>query len=202
ARQQFGKRLSLIVEVNEAAADIARRQHDAGNINKLELQNQEAIYAQSRLDLAKAEAQIRAEREKLNRLLGLWEPQTSWAIADELPLLPDKELPLENLEATAVSRRLDLAAARGDVLTVASALTLKKNFRYLPGAAIGISAEHDIDRTWVVGPTLDLEVPLFDQGQGEVARLAAGYRRGQRAFQAPAGDIPSQGPGRRDALMA
>jgi outer membrane protein, heavy metal efflux system len=116
--------------------------------------------------------------------------------------LPDTELPLENLEAMAVSRRLDLAAARGDVQVLATALTLKKNFRYLPGAALGVSAEHDIDRSWVVGPTLDLEVPLFDQGQGEVARLAAEYRRAQRAFEALAVNIRSEVRERRDAVIA
>jgi cobalt-zinc-cadmium efflux system outer membrane protein len=202
AHQQFVKRLSLIMEVNEAAADIAQRQHDAGNINNLEWQHQQAAFAQSRLDLAKAEAQARADREKLNRLLGLWGQQTGWQMAEALAPVPDGELPLENLEALAVSRRLDLAAARGDVEALASALTLKKNFRYLPGAALGVSAEHDIDRSWVVGPTLDLEVPLFDQGQGEIARLAAEYRRAQRAFEALAVNIRSEVRERRDAVIA
>jgi cobalt-zinc-cadmium efflux system outer membrane protein len=151
--------------------------------------------------VAKAQAQGRADREKLNRLLGLWGQQTGWGMSDVLPPLPDQEWPLENLEAIAVSRRLDLAAARGEVQAVASALTLKKNFRYLPGAAIGVSAEHDVDRSWVVGPTLDFEVPLFDQGQGEVARLAAEYRRAQRSLEALAVNIRSEVRERRDALI-
>jgi cobalt-zinc-cadmium efflux system outer membrane protein len=202
AHQQFAQRLAIIAEVNEAAADIAKRQHDAGNINDLELHNQQAVYAQTRLDLAKTEAQVRSDRERLNRLLGLWGKQTAWQIADELPSLPDKELPLENVEAIAVTRRLDLAAARGDVLAVASALKLKKNFRYLPGATIGVDAEHDLDHSWVVGPTLALEVPLFDQGQGQVAKLAAEYRRAQRNFEALAVNIRSEVREARDTLVA
>src|SRR5438093_4859026 len=59
AGQQLTNRLSLIVEVNDAAADIAKRQHDAGNITDLELQNQQAAYAQSRLDLARSQIQLR-----------------------------------------------------------------------------------------------------------------------------------------------
>ncbi len=202
AHQQFVKRLGIIVEVNEAAADIAQRQYDVGNINELELQNQEALFAQSRLDLARAEAQVRADREKLNRLLGLWGRQTSWQTADALPLLPDKELPLENLETIAVSRRFDLAAARGEVQAVASALKLKKDFRYLPGVTIGVNAERDLDHTWVAGPTLGLEVPLFDQGQAGVARLTAEYRRAQRHFEALAVNIRSEVRAARDALIA
>ncbi len=202
AHQQFITRLSVIVEVNEAAADIAQRQHDAGNINDLELHNQQAIYAQSRLDLAKTEAQVRADRERLNRLLGLWGRQTAWRIDGTLPAPPDKELPLENLEAIAVTRRLDLAAARGEVAAVASALQLKKNFRYFPGATIGVDAERDLDHTWLVGPTLSVEVPLFDQGQGGVAKLAAEYRRTQRSFEALAVNIRSEVREARDALIA
>jgi cobalt-zinc-cadmium efflux system outer membrane protein len=202
AHQQFTQRLALIAEVNEAAADIAQRQHDAGNINDLELHNQQAVYAQTRLDSAKAEAQTRSDRERLNRLLGLWGKQTGWQIAPELPSLPDQELPLENLEAIAVARRLDLAAARGEVLAVASALKLKKNFRYVPGATVGVDAEHDLDHSWVVGPTLSVEVPLFDQGQGQVAKLAAEYRRAQRSFEALAVNIRSEVREARDALIA
>lgn len=201
AHQQFAQRLAIITEVNEAAADIAKRQHDAGNINDLELHNQQAAYAQTRLDLAKAEAQTRSDRERLNRLLGLWGKQTAWQIAAELPRLPDKEPPLENLEAIAVTRRLDLAAARGEVLAVASALKLKKNFRYLPGATVGVDAEHELDHSWVIGPTLSVEVPLFDQGQGPVAKLAAEYRRAQRNFEALAVNIRSEVREARDALI-
>ena len=202
AREQFVKRVNIIVEVNEAAADVAQRQYDAGNISELELHNLQAAYAQSRLDFAQARAQARADRERLNRLLGLWGKQTNWQIADELPSLPEKEQPLENLEAIAVNRRFDLAAARSEVRAVASALRLKKNFRYLPGVAIGVNAEHDLDHSWVVGPTLDLELPLFDQGQPAIARLAAQYRRAKRNFEALAVNIRSEVRENRDALIA
>ena len=202
ARQQLTNRLSILVEINEAGADIAQRQFDAGNIHALELQNQEALFAQSRLDLAKAEAQTRMDRERLNRLLGVWGKQTDWQITDDLPALPEKELPLENLEATAVNRRLDLAAARGEVMAISSALGLARNYRYLPGVTIGVNAERDLNSSWVVGPTLSLEVPIFDQGQAGLARLAAEYRRAQRNFEALAVNIRSEVRAARDALIA
>lgn len=202
ARYQLTNRLALIVEVNEAAADIAKRQHDAGNITDLELQNQQAAYAQSRLDLARAQVQARADRERLNRLLGLWGKQTVWQLAGELPSLPEKELPLENLESIAVSRRLDLGAARAEVVNVLSALKLKKSVRWIPAASIGVNAEHDLDHSWVVGPSLDLEVPLFDQGQPELARLSAEYRRAQRNFEALAVNVRSEVREARDTLIA
>ena len=201
ARQQLTNRLTIIVEVNEAAADIAKRQHDAGNITDLELENQQAVYAQSRLDLARAAAQVRADRERLNRLLGLWGKQTAWQIADPLPGLPDQELPLENLEALAASHRFDLEAARGEVVNVLAALKLKKSVRWIPAANLGVNAEHDLDHSWVIGPSIDLELPLFDQGQPELARLSAEYRRAQRNLEALAVNIRSEVREARDALI-
>ena len=65
AQAELGKRLNMIVDVNEAAADIAQRQFDAGNINELELHLQQAPAIQSRLDLMHAQAETRREREHL-----------------------------------------------------------------------------------------------------------------------------------------
>ncbi len=202
AREQFVKRLNATVELNEAAADLSRRQYDAGNINDLELHNQQAAYAQARLDLAQATAQSRADRERVNRLLGLWGKQTDWKLADELPSLPEKELALENFESLAVGQRLDLAAARNQAQAVGNALQLKSTTRFLPGVTVGVDTERSADGQRVTGPTLSLELPLFDQGQPAVARLAAQYRQAQRSFEALAVNVRSEVREARDALIA
>jgi cobalt-zinc-cadmium efflux system outer membrane protein len=202
AREQFVKRLSAIVEINEAAADLSKRQHDAGNINDLELFNQQTAYSQSRLDHAQATAQSRADRERVNRLLGLWGKQTSWKAEEGLPALPEKELPLENLESLAVSQRLDLAASRNQAQTVANALQLKSTTRFLPGVTVGVDTERDTDGQHVTGPTLSLELPVFDQGQPALAKLAAQYRQAQRNFEALAVNVRSEVREARDALIA
>jgi cobalt-zinc-cadmium efflux system outer membrane protein len=202
AGQQLTNRLALVVEVNEAAADVAKRQHDAGNITDLEWQNQQAAFAQSRLDLAREQARLRTDREKLNRLLGLWGAQTAWKTTDELPPLPEREFPLENIEALAVSQRLDLAAARSQVANVQRALKLKQNVRWLPAVDIGVTADHETDRTWVLGPSLSLEIPVFDQGQPELARLASEYRHAARNFEALAVNVRAEVREIRDALVA
>ena len=52
----------------------------------------------------------------------------------------------------------------------------------------------------VTGPTLDLELPIFDQGQGEIAKLAAQYRQAQRQLQSLAIRIRSEVREARDTL--
>lgn len=202
ARQQFALRLALIVEVNEAAADVAQRQFNAGNINQLDLHSQQLAFTQSRLDLARTRATARTERERVNRLLGLWGEQTVWQITPDVPALPLDELSLDDVEAVAVTRRLDLAAARGEVVAVAYALNLKRNTRYFPGVDLGVSSERDLDGTWVLGPSIALEIPLFDQGQPEIANLTARYRQARRHFEALAVNIRSEVRESRDALIA
>lgn len=178
------QRLGVIMEVNDAAENLAQRQSDAGNISELELRNHQAARAQARLDLLQAQAQMRINREHVNRLLGLSSGQTGWSIASELPRLPAKEVPLENLETRAIGQRFDLAAARSETESVAAALRLKQNTRFIPGVTVGVSTERDTDGQRVTGPSLGLELPLFDQGQSAVARLAAQYRQAQNKLAA------------------
>jgi len=67
AEQQLLGRLKAINETDATAVELAQRQHEAGNINDLDLANQQATYSQSKLDIAQTTASVRAGREKLNR---------------------------------------------------------------------------------------------------------------------------------------
>jgi outer membrane protein, heavy metal efflux system len=80
ASQQLLNRFKLILDANAASLDLAQRQREAGNIKDLALAQQQASYSLSRLDVATSEAEIRRNREKLNRLLGLWGADIDWAL--------------------------------------------------------------------------------------------------------------------------
>ncbi|HEV2436141.1 MAG TPA: TolC family protein [Verrucomicrobiae bacterium] len=202
AQMELTNRLGTIVAVDAAAADFARRQYDAGNINDLDLRNQQASAAQSHFDLMQAQAETQADRERLNRLLGLADGQIRWRIADELPALPATEPPLTNLETLAIKQRLDLAAARSQAESLAAALRLKEHTRFIPGLNVGVDSERTPDGQRVTGPTLDLELPLFDQGQPAVARLMAKYRQAEDHYQALGVNVRSEVRQARDALLA
>ena len=112
ARRQMLDRLRVVSEINEAAAEFTKRLHDAGNTSDLELANQQGSYEQSHLEVAQTELQLQRDRERLNRLLGLWGSETNWKMADHLPELPAHEISLQNLETRAIAQRLDLKALR------------------------------------------------------------------------------------------
>jgi cobalt-zinc-cadmium efflux system outer membrane protein len=203
ASQQLVGRLELVADINRTAAELALRQLQAGNVPELELLNHQAVRDQSRADVALARLQVRRDRERLNRLMGLWGSDTGWTAPAQLPALPEREAALEHLESLAVAQRLDLEAARFAVDAVGRALALKQKTRYFPiGIQVGVEHERDTDGQRVTGPSLSLQLPIFDTGRASVARLTAEYERAQRQLEALAIDARSEVREARDALLA
>jgi len=65
-----------------------------------------------------------------------------------------------------------------------------------------VDTERDPAGQRVTGPTLDFELPIFDHGQGAIARLQAQYRQAQWQVEALATDIRSEVRQARDTLIA
>jgi outer membrane protein, heavy metal efflux system len=202
ASQQLLHRFKLIAETNSAALDLAQRQHEAGNISDLTFAQQQATSTRSRLDIAMTEAEIRQNRERLTRLLGLWGSDVNWQLADELPPVPDAELPLGGLEHLAISQRLDLQADYLSIQGQAKNLGLTKAFRFVGALDFGIESERETDAQTRTGPTFAIELPIFNQGQARIARGEAALRQAQDRFEALAVDVRSQIRELRDQLVS
>ena len=191
-----------VTEIQRTAIDLAQRQHEAGNIADLVLAQQQAAYNSARLELAMAETHQREHREMLNRLLSLWGGDTAWKIAGELPPLPEGDVSLRGLESLAVAQRLDLAGAHRELAGVVRALGLTKKYRYIGALEFGVDTERDSDRTNLTGPTLRLEVPLFNQGQARIAKGEAELRKAERTLERLAIGIRSDVRALHDKLAA
>lgn len=200
-KQMLFTRLGVLSETNAATLELALRQHEAGNISDLELANQQSTYSQSKLDAAQVAAEMRSDREKLNRLMGAWGTGTEWKVADELPSLP-ASFPTEHLESLAMDQRLDLTAAKAELGAIVQSLGLTKTYRYVGAIEFGVSSERETDRQWMAGPTLRLELPIFNRGQGRIARLKAQLRQAERRLEAAAIDIRSEVREARDRALA
>jgi outer membrane protein, heavy metal efflux system len=202
ASQQLLKRFQLIVDTNAAALDLVQRQHEAGNTTDLALVQQQASYSRSRLDIATTEAEIRRDREKLNRLLGLWGADTDWQVAGELPEVPSSEVPMKSLERLAISQRLDLQADYLLLTRETRELGLTKAFRFLGALDFGIESERETDAQTRTGPTFAIELPIFNQGQARIKRDEAALRQAEDKFEALAIDIRSKIGELRDELAS
>ncbi|MBT8363319.1 MAG: TolC family protein [Deltaproteobacteria bacterium] len=181
--------------------ELAQRLHSAGNISDLELATEKAHFEQSRLELANSETAVLDAREHLTRLMGLWGSQTKWRMLKQLPDIPNAEIPLEHLESMAIENRLDLAAERKAADALAQALGITIDWRWIGQIEVGISTERETDRTWVTGPQLAIELPIFNQRQADIARLEAQLRRSQNRLTAQAIDIRSEVRSLRNRLI-
>src|SRR5581483_4695167 len=184
----------------DAAAELAGRQRAGGNLSRRDQHIQQAFYAQTLLDLAQAEAQLITDRERLNRLMGVWGTDTRWKIPARLPPIPEALPPADEVESRAVKQRLELAAAKKQAEAAAQALNLTQQFRYLNLLGIGVAFQRDKDGVKSAGPTVSLGIPIFNQGQARVARSDAEYRRAQEHVTALAVDVRSQAREARNRL--
>ncbi|HYO78038.1 MAG TPA: TolC family protein, partial [Thermoanaerobaculia bacterium] len=99
----------------QTAAEVAIKQHAAENITDLDLENEQALYEQAKLDLARAEQRVVLARESLLRSLGLRNTAAEWRVPAAFPELPAIELEQQQLEQLAATQRLDLAIARREL---------------------------------------------------------------------------------------
>ena len=181
--------------------ELAKRLHAAGNISDLELATENAQFQQARLELANSETALLDAREQLTRLMGLWGSHTKWRLPEQLPDIPAAEISLENLESMAIENRLDLAAERKAVEALAQALGITIDWRWIGHIEVGISSERETDRTWVTGPSLAIELPIFNQRQADIARLKAQLRRSRNRLTSQAIDIRSEVRSLRNRLI-
>lgn len=181
-----------IVATTEASAELARLQHEAGNIPELDAAITQSAWEEARIALAREELELVGRREVLNRLLGLWGENTEWKAVEPLPGVPTEEPPLEHLEQLALRRRWDVEAARGEVALMDQSVALARSSRFIGTVEVGVSTEREAEGLRFTGPSLVLELPIFDQRQALIGRLEAQRRVAERRLEKLAVDARSE----------
>ena len=184
--------MQRITDAAQAAADLSQRLFDAGNTSERVRASERAIYEQAQVDLARDQTMLIEHREKLNRMLGLWGPKTAWTLAQRLPVLPDNDGVPDHLETVAMKQRLDIRASKRELALMDTALSLARSSRYTGLVDVGAHVHQDSDGALLFGPTLSLELPIFDQRQGMIGRLEAQRRQAQRRVDELAIDARSE----------
>ena len=171
--QQVADMRTAVAGGADAAAELAQRFFDAGNISELQLKQEQAAASEARIIAARARADAGRARLTLNTLLGLSGEDAAWATSDRLPMPVGAEDDPQQLAELARTSSLELLAARQQADILMDALGITRKLRWLGGSEIGYERERDADGTRLRGPTLDLELPIFNQGQAKLARAEA-----------------------------
>ena len=159
-----------VAEAAQTSAELAQRLHDAGNIADLDLELQRAEAGQAQANVVAADNAALAARAELGTLLGLGGDRQDWQVPDRLPAPLAQDDSLADLQALAQRSRLDLLTKRGEVARQEDALGVTRSWRLLGDADLGLQGERDDNGAHLLGPSLSLQLPLFNQGQGAVLR--------------------------------
>jgi len=175
AAQQTAKYMEDVQLAAEASADLARRMAGVGNWPLLTQAREQAFYAEATAQLARARQSALASREKLTRLMGLWGEQAQYALPERLPELPGAVREGGELEAKALTARLDVQAARREAEGLASSLGLTRVTRYVDLLEVGALRNRETGEPVQRGWEVELRVPIFDFGGARTARAEHVY---------------------------
>ena len=145
---------------------------------------------------------MQADRERLIRLLGLWENVAALKLPSQLPALPSRARTRDSIEREALEKRLDLRAARIEIDAVARELRLTSWSRFLDvlsiSGSLGDSRSRasgevapapngqtggvapgravDFERSRVSGLSVEVQIPL-DLGESRIRGARETYLR-------------------------
>jgi outer membrane protein TolC len=173
AAQQVADMRAAVADGADAAAELAQRFFDAGNISELQLKREQAAASQAKIDAARSRAEALRERLAFGNLLGLGPEDGVWSLADRLPLPVRQEDDVEALLALAERSNLELQAARLLADRLRSSLKATRATRWVGGMSVGAERKSEVDGSRLTGPSVGLELPIFNQGQSKLARAQA-----------------------------
>jgi outer membrane protein, heavy metal efflux system len=173
------------VEIARQLANLAvtREEAGVGSIVDINLARSELLKVELSL---KAAALARLEtRVALAKLLGLTTPPQDLHLTDTLPDPPQWTLEPEHLLELARASRFDLKAAEQAVRAAEARVQLEHR-KFLPSLDVGGIRDAE-NRT---GPAVEFVLPLFDQNQARVARVAYQYQQAEKTRDALLRELP------------
>ncbi len=171
--QQVADMRAAVSKATTVSAELAERFYAAGNITELQLNQERAAASEARIEAGAAKVEAAQRRLILNNLIGIDSSQSQWTALDRLPLPIKNEDDAATLLDLAREKNLQLLAARQQVLVMQASYKSTKHWRWFGGSGVGYEREKDADGTRLSGPSINLELPIFNQGQAKMARSQA-----------------------------
>jgi len=186
------KKHELVLESNQLQIQItriAKARLAAGDVSGL---TADAAYMDS-LESTGNTKRLRKEtdiiKQRLNTLLGLSPDNTSYD-TETIDIAEKSTIPIDTLLQTALAARPDLRAAELAIEAAGERVGWEKSKVYNFIAIIDAKDEGEDNLT--VGPGLELEIPIFNQNQGQIARAKAQLEQATRQYRALRQDIVLQ----------
>ncbi len=199
AARKILARQDTILKAQEAATELARRQHDAGNISDLDLENEQARYEQVKLDSARAQLDELTAREHLTGDLGL-QKRAELRLPPEFPPVPEAEMTEGEIESQVMTRRLDIQITRREIEAAQRAIGIARTAAF-DDLAVGVHREREPEGKKTTGPSASIPIPIFDRGKAQQARARAMLRQAQQRLAALTTSARSEARGAQERLL-
>jgi outer membrane protein TolC len=185
----------------QSTAQLAEKLGQTGALNKLDQAREQVFYAETAADLATLRQDAASSRERLIRLLGLWDGDIGIRLPQKLPVLPRQPRSLPRIEVDAVERRIDLQIARIELAALAKSLDLTEASRFVTMLDVaGIdrkTRDPDTPPFRERGFNVQFQIPVFDGGEVRVRQAAETYSQAFNLLTEKAVNVRSEA---RDAF--
>src|SRR3981189_93879 len=156
----------------ESTAQLALKRGEAGSLTKLDQAREQVFYAETTADLATLRQNATSSRERLIRLLGLWDGDIGVRLPQKLPVLPRRPLSLPGVEVDAIEHRIDLQIARIELVALAKSLNLTEATRFVTLLDVAGVDRKTRDPNGISfrerGFDVQFQIPIFDGGEVRV----------------------------------
>lgn len=198
ARLVYGQRGVALTEKSldmlHRSVEALQGRVDAGEGTSLDVRRGRQRLAALQSELVRQQRDLASERRRLLELMGLATADADWLASDNgdlpRPILPS-DLTEDAVMKLAVGQRLDVAASRELADASAADLTEQERSR-LSDLAAGVDFERDVDGAKTIGPTFDIQIPIFDFNQARIARAGSVARSALDSFEAATQQAVSQ----------
>src|ERR1700716_1041887 len=185
----------------ESTAQLALKLGQTGALNKLDQAREQVFYAETTADLAVLRQDATSSRERLIRLLGLWDGNIGLRLPQKVPALPPRPLSLPGIEVDAVEHRIDLQIAPIELGALAKSLNLTEASRFVTMLDVaGIdrkTRDPDTPPFRERGFDVPFQIPIFDGGEVRVRQAAETYNQAFNLLTEKAVNVRSEA---RDAF--
>jgi outer membrane protein TolC len=175
AAEERVRYLEQVKVAAEASSELASRMEGAGNFSRLNRMREQVFHAETVARLARTRQGAVAERERLTRLMGLSGDDVAFELPERLPDLPADKPEFRDIEARAMTGRLDVQAAKRETERLAGSLGLTRATRFINVLELGPAATKEDPEPWKRGFEVSLQLPIFDWGGARVAKAEAIY---------------------------